>query len=164
MSLPSDWTDRTAGRQNCYFEEAAPRRGGDVRHQLQEPASGRGARMKHRLADHLQSLGFRPNSQRVAVAVRPAPDGDGVFAILKVDRCIDLPQAEWIADKISADMRALLGAGSADEVVQKHCYLASDADGWTAAIGVELIDRSEADAVAAVLAAYADPGPGGTLN
>lgn len=120
--------------------------------------------MKHRLADHLQSFEFKPNSQRVAVAVRPAPDGDGVFAIPKVERCIDLPQAEWIADKVSADMRALVGAVSADEVVQKHCYLASDAGGWTAAIGVELVDRSEAEAVAAVLAAYADPRPGGTVN
>lgn len=120
--------------------------------------------LTHRLSDHFHSLQFVPNSQRVAVAVRPAPDGGGVFAILKIEHCIDLRQAEWIADRASIDVRVLLGVRPTDDVVDKHCYRETGASGWSAAIGVELADRSNAEAFAAVIAAYASPGPNKVLN
>lgn len=118
--------------------------------------------MTHRLADHLRSSEFKPNGQRIAIAVRPAADDGGVFVILRIEHCIDLRQAEWIADKAGADLRGILGAEAADDVVQKHCCREAVSSGWTTAIGVELADRSNAEAFAAVIAAYADPGS--TLN
>lgn len=120
--------------------------------------------MKRRLADHLQSSEFKPNDQWVALGVQPAPDGDGVFVVLKIERCIDRAQAAWIANMAAADLQALVGADPADESVMQHCYQQPTGPGWTAAIGLELADRASAEAFAEVVAAYADPGPGGGLN
>lgn len=59
--------------------------------------------MQRRLADHLESTDFKPNGQLVAIGLQPAPDGDGVFVVLKVEHCIDVAQEEWIAQKAGAD-------------------------------------------------------------
>lgn len=120
--------------------------------------------MEHRLADHLNSPDFTPNGQLIALGLRPAPDGDGVFVVLKIERCIDIAQAEWVARKVGADLSALIGAAPADEVVSKHRYQEPAGSGWTAAIGVELADRDNAEAFAKVVAAYADAGADAPLN
>lgn len=116
--------------------------------------------MERRLAGHLNSPDFTPNGQLVAVAVRPAPDGDGVFVVLKIERCMDTAQAEWIARKAGADLHMLI-ADPGEEAVLIHCYQEPAGLGWTAAIGVELADRDNAEAFVQVVAAYADPGPDG---
>lgn len=120
--------------------------------------------MEHRLADHLNAADFKPNGQLVAVAVQPAPEGDGVFVVLKIERCIDAAQAEWVVHKAGTDLHVLLGADPAEQVVLMHCYQEPAESGWTAAIGVELADRDNAEAFAEVVAAYADPGPEGALH
>lgn len=107
---------------------------------------------------------FIPNGQLVAVGVQPAPDGDGVFAVLKIEHCVDSVQAQWIADQVAADLCVFLDADPAEEVVLKHCYPEPGGTGWTAAIGVELEDQADAEACVGVLAAYANPGPDGALN
>lgn len=95
-------------------------------HCLCRPGTGAPPRgqelMQVRFAYHLHSPDFRPNGQLVAVGVQPAPDGDGVFVVLKVENCIDVAQAEWIAQKAGADLHTLLGADPAEEAVMKHCY------------------------------------------
>lgn len=120
--------------------------------------------MDYRLADHLNSPNFEPNGQRVALGLRPAPDGDGVFVVLKIERCIDAAQAEWIAHKVGADLSVLIGADPAGDIASKHCHQESAGSGWTAAVGVELADRDNAEAFAEVVAAYADPGADAPLN
>ncbi|MFC5345664.1 hypothetical protein ACETK8_03950 [Brevundimonas staleyi] len=87
-----------------------------------------------------------------------------MFVVLKVEHCVDIAQAEWIAQKAGADLHALLGADSAEEAVMKHCYQEPARSGWTVAIGVELADRDNAEAFAEVVAAYAGPEPGSALN
>lgn len=120
--------------------------------------------MQHRLSDHLNSAEFKPNGQLVAVGVRPAPDGDGAFVLLKIERCIDVAQAEWIARKAEADLHVLLGVDPSEEAVLMHCHQEPAGSGWTAAIGVELADRDNAEAFAEVVTAYANPGPEGALH
>jgi hypothetical protein len=72
--------------------------------------------MQRRLADHLHSPDFKPNDQLVALGLQSAPDGDGVFVVLKVEHCIDLAQAEWVAQKAGADIYTLLGADPAQRL------------------------------------------------
>lgn len=117
-----------------------------------------------RLANHLQSLHFEPNSQQVAVGVQPHPDGEGVFVVLKIERCIDIAQAAWIANKVGIDLHALLGTDPDEQIVQRHCYREPAGSGWTAAVGVELAERADAEIVAEVVSAYADPGLDGAVN
>lgn len=64
--------------------------------------------MERRLADHLNSPDFKPNGQLVAVAVRPAPDGDGVFVVLKIERCVDILPDGGLPMSVTEFSRALM--------------------------------------------------------
>lgn len=110
-------------------------------------------------AKHLAAGKFTGAGQRVSVGMRPALDGAGMFAVLRIEGCVDQAEGEWLGDKVAEDLRAWLMDGLADPVVSQevstHCWQPDPAAGWTVAIGVEG-SRERASEVAAWFRAYVE--------